>query len=230
MPNPGLIVILALIAAPATSSGLIVLLPLAGAVLGGIVGAWANSLYRQWEAKKAEDRERESLLRIIDAEIYENMAVLKDMRREPDISEKYPSRAALSTDAWDQSWASLSRLLSKDQDHIFAMVRHYASVRRISAVLSDPDAPLSAKSKHERRTKTTDIRKKRLNLLSSLANLAYLDGKAIREKSGQYIGDLPDYFLTAEQDADADQMEDGADTEEASPTESPATSRRQSAR
>ena len=56
--------------------------------------------------------------------------------------------------------------------------------------------------------------------MSRLANLAYLDGKEIREKGKRYIGDLPDYFLLAERDADADQMEDGddADTEEASPT------------
>ena len=100
------------------------------------------------------------------------------------------------------------------------MVRHYASVRRIGALLSDPDAPLSAKSKHERRTKTANIKRNRLKLLSRLANLAYLDGKEIREKGKRYIGNLPDYFLLAERDADADQMEDGddADTEEASPT------------
>jgi hypothetical protein len=205
--------------APASNSVLIVFLPLIGAVVGGVVGAWANSWYRGWEAQKADDRERESLLRIIDAEVYENMRLLKDMRTDPDISDKYPSRAALSTDVWDQSWSSLSRLLSKDQDHIFALVRHYASVRRIGALLSDPDAPLSAKSKHVRRTKTANIRRDRLKLLSRLANLAYLDGKEIREKGKRYIGDLPDYFLLAERYADADQMEDGddADTEEASP-------------
>jgi hypothetical protein len=62
------------------------------------------------------------------------------------------------------------------------LVRHYASVRRIGALLSDPDAPLSAKSKHERRTKTANIRRDRLKLLSRLANLAYLDGKEIRKK------------------------------------------------
>jgi len=171
--------------APASNSVLIVFLPLIGAVVGGIVGAWANSWYRGQEAQKADDRERESLLRIIDAEVYENMRLLKDMRTDP-----------------------------------FVLVRHYASVRRIRALLSDPDAPLSAKSKHERRTRTANIRRDRLKLLSRLANLAYLDGKEIREKGKRYIGDLPDYFLLAERDADADQMEDGddADTEEASPT------------
>jgi hypothetical protein len=88
--------------APASNSVLIVFLPLIGAVVGGVVGAWANSWYRGREAQKADDRERESLLRIIDAEVYENMRLLKDMRTDPDISEKYPSRAALSTDVWDQ--------------------------------------------------------------------------------------------------------------------------------
>jgi hypothetical protein len=88
--------------APASNSVLIVFLPLIGAVVGGVVGAWANSWYRGREARKADDRERESLLRIIDAEVYENMRLLKDMRTDPGISEKYPSRAALSTDVWDQ--------------------------------------------------------------------------------------------------------------------------------
>jgi hypothetical protein len=173
-------------------------------VISAIFGASLNSWYRDQEAKKAQEQERDSLLRLIDVEVYENMAVLKDMRTDLAISDKYPSRAALSTDAWDQSRARLARLRAGDRDHIFDLVRHYASVRRIGRILADPDAPISAKSKQERRSRTADIRTQRLRLLAKLANLAYLDGEAIRERGKRYIGDLPDYFLTAERDASAD--------------------------
>jgi uncharacterized membrane protein len=45
----------------ASNAGLIVFLPLVGAILGAVVGAfggaWANSWYRNREAKKARDEE-----------------------------------------------------------------------------------------------------------------------------------------------------------------------------
>ena len=66
---------------PATNSGLIVFLPLVGAILGGIVGAvggaWANSWYRDREAKKVEDRERVALLILLQrlaVELVHNLA------------------------------------------------------------------------------------------------------------------------------------------------------------
>ena len=66
-----------------TVSGLLIFLP----ILSAIIGAWANSWYRNREAKKAEDREREGLLRIIDAEVYENNRLLKHMIAEPNIDD-----------------------------------------------------------------------------------------------------------------------------------------------
>ncbi len=70
-----------------TVSGLLIFLPILSAFVGAIIGAWANSWYRNREAKKAEDREREGLLRIIDAEVYENNRLLKDMIAEPHIAD-----------------------------------------------------------------------------------------------------------------------------------------------
>lgn len=66
--------------------------------------------------------------------------------------------------------------------------------------------------------------KKRRVLLSSLANLARLEGKAIRKKGTKYTGTLPDYFGTAEKEAEkavakdlTEDDGDDTDTEEASP-------------
>jgi hypothetical protein len=95
-------------------------------------------------------------------------------------------------------------------------------MRRIKAILADRDPP-KGRSKEEK-IKAANVRKKRHVLLSSLANLAWLEGKRIRQKGKKYIGTLPDYFGTAERDAEkavgVDQAEDGddTDTEEANPT------------
>ncbi len=156
-----------------TVSGLLIFLPILSTFVGAIIGAWANSWYRNREAKKAEDREREGLLRIIDAEVYENNRLLKDMIAEPHIADKYPSRTALNTAVWDDSRTKLSQLLATDQEHIVHLTRHYAVVGRIRAPLGDPDAPISARNKRERQARTANIREKRYILLSQLANLGY---------------------------------------------------------
>ncbi len=59
-----------------TDSGLIVLLPLVGA----IGGAWANSWYRNREAKKAQEQETKALLILIDQEMRVNAVILNSMR------------------------------------------------------------------------------------------------------------------------------------------------------
>ncbi len=67
------------------------------------------------------------------------------------------------------------------------------------------------------------FKEKRRTLVSSLANVAWLEGEEIRKKGKKYIGTLPDYFGTArreaEQAAAADQQANGkdADTEETDP-------------
>jgi hypothetical protein len=120
MADTGLIAFLALIAAPATSSGLIVILPLVGAVVGGIVGAWANSWYRDKEARKLREQEREGLLRLIHAEIRSNDDVLESGKTYRDIASN------LRTDVWDESKIKLAQLLPSD--HIDLLNRYYNAV------------------------------------------------------------------------------------------------------
>ena len=52
-----------------TLSGLVIILPLVGAIVGGFAGAVATGLVRAWQDRKARDREREGLLLLIDAEV-----------------------------------------------------------------------------------------------------------------------------------------------------------------
>jgi hypothetical protein len=113
MPNSGLIAFPALTAAPgadsavpAATSGLIVFLPLVGVIVGTLATGVVRA-YQDWMGRR---RERKGLLRIIDAEVYENNEVLYRMITDPDLSEQYPSRAAQSEDAWDQSRARLAQL------------------------------------------------------------------------------------------------------------------------
>jgi DNA-binding transcriptional MerR regulator len=180
-------------------------------------------LYGRLETLWNRRRERIGLLRVIDAEVYENNEVLKLMITDPDLAEQYPSRrVSLSTNAWEQHSARLAQLLRRE--HIRSLVAHYASISRIKAALEDRNATIKAKTR-EQKAKAADIRKKRYVLLSSLANLAWLEGEAIRKQGKKYIGTLPDYFGTAEREAEkaaaADQPDDDgkdADAKDASPT------------
>lgn len=70
--------------ANSASPGLIVFLPLVAAFVGAIIGAWANSWYRNREAKKAEDRERDGLLLLIHAELHHNVSLLMALVDNPD--------------------------------------------------------------------------------------------------------------------------------------------------
>ena len=62
------------------TSGLIILLPLVAAFVGAIIGAYANSLYREREVKQAEDRERKGLLTLIATELNYNRYVLESIQ------------------------------------------------------------------------------------------------------------------------------------------------------
>jgi len=110
-----------------TKSGLIVFLPLVGAILGGIIGAvggaWANSWYRDREAKKAEDQERKGLLSLINAELADHWIVFFAGAVGPaDVA------ARLSTDCWDRSKTTLARLLPADD--VFELVKYYSRINQ----------------------------------------------------------------------------------------------------
>jgi hypothetical protein len=148
MPDSGLIAFLPLIAAPATSStapvtsstapatssGLIVFLPLVAAFVGAIIGAYANSWYRDREAKKAEDRERKGLLSLISAEVDINNRLLdgkqlEDLEEDQSVKWSFNIASSLETSAWDQSQTRLAQLLYRgDLHHIV----HYYTVLKVT--------------------------------------------------------------------------------------------------
>lgn len=85
-----------------------VLVPLAAALLGGFVGAWANSYYRDREAKKAGDRERISLLFLLDAEIIRNTMYLAAV----DVGPPAGPVNNLRMDVWEKTQVRLAHLLA----------------------------------------------------------------------------------------------------------------------
>ncbi len=176
---------------------MLVFLPLLAATVSALIGAYANGQYRDWQDKKARDREREGLLRIIDAELYENIRLLRGIAKSADLA-KYPSQSHVSTDAWNQSRARLGEFLSKDQHHIFALNRHYALVVRIRATLKDPEALKNSLNRRERRNRgmqdaVAGANERGENLLSVLANRALTAGERARNKAVKYTEPLPDY-------------------------------------
>jgi hypothetical protein len=185
-----------------SGSGLLVFLPLLAAIVSTLIGAYANGWYRDRQDKKAREREREGLLRIIDPELYENIRLLRGIEKNADLA-KYPSQSHVSTDAWNQSRARLGEFLFEDQDYIFALNRHYALVVRIGATLEDPEELKQSLSRRDRRDRTMRARvagadESGKNLLSILANRALAAGETARNRGEKYIGSLPDYHAADE--------------------------------
>ena len=96
-------------------SGWIILLPLVDAVAGGIVGAWANSWYRDEEAKKARDEECERLLILLSDEVATNNLAfdlfLKERVVQPEFDNRTNVAANLHSAVWDESKARLAQRL-----------------------------------------------------------------------------------------------------------------------
>ena len=104
------------------NTGLIVFLPVVSAFVGAIIGAWANSWYRNREAKKARDEEREGLLILLSIEVATNSQTLQGfserLAAHPDIDERASAAANfvaanLSSAVWDESRAKLAPLLPR---------------------------------------------------------------------------------------------------------------------
>jgi hypothetical protein len=98
-------------------SGLIVFLPLLTAFVGGIVGAWMNSLFRNKEAKKARKEELEGLLILLSIEVARNNRVFGrfiKQREQPDAPQFPDNRARVADDlqsaVWDESKVRLAQL------------------------------------------------------------------------------------------------------------------------
>lgn len=108
-----------------TTSGLIVFLPLVAAFIGAVIGAFANGLYRDWQDRKARDRERKGLLTLVDAEIDDNRLTLQNAHR---LTTSYPPMVpplnqTLRIEGWTDGKVRLAQLLPTS--HIQAIVRYY---------------------------------------------------------------------------------------------------------
>lgn len=122
-----------------TNSGLIVFLPLVAAFVGAIVGAFANGLYRDWQDKKAKDRERDGLLLLIHAELHFNEVLLALLNESPRRTEgliKDPYFKIIQTETWTSSRVPLAELLN--WDHMAALVMYYQSVENVLANMRFP--------------------------------------------------------------------------------------------
>ena len=121
---------------PMTNSGLIVFLPLVGAILGGIVGAvggaWANSWYRDREAKKIEDREFEGLLHLLDLEMGANQAALATFEEDPATMTHSPAK--LRTEAWDSARVRIVQLL-QDKEEFRKIATYYHNIQLADDVI-----------------------------------------------------------------------------------------------
>jgi hypothetical protein len=138
MADLDLIAFLGMIAAPATNSGLIVLLPLVGAVVGAIVGAGANSWYRNREEKKAQRRELRGLMTLVAAEHAHHYPTLRLLASEPSLVDAR-SVTNLQTAVWDDTKVKLALLLSTDR--VVALVRYYDQIQSILDNLKDEEMP-----------------------------------------------------------------------------------------
>ena len=102
---------------PAFYSGLIVFLPVVSAFVGAIIGAYANSLARNQEAKKARKEELEGLLVLLSIEVASNNRVFGrfiKQREQPDAPQFPDNRARVAADlqsaVWDESKVRLAQL------------------------------------------------------------------------------------------------------------------------
>jgi hypothetical protein len=96
------------------NSGLIVFLPLVSAFVGAIIGAYANSWYRNREAEKARDEEREGLLILLSIEVagYNRLfeTFLERRVSMSDIDDRAGVATVLQSTVWDESKVRLAQL------------------------------------------------------------------------------------------------------------------------
>jgi hypothetical protein len=127
--------------APVSESGWSILLPLIGAIIGAIIGAFANGLYRDWQEKEAQDRERKGLLRLIDAEIFFNTSFYRQFKvNSPFIGAQ--SVDALRTEYWDSANARLAQLLP--DNHMKVLTTYYFFVYLTKSTIKDERSDDSA--------------------------------------------------------------------------------------
>jgi hypothetical protein len=118
-----------------TNSDLIIFLPLVGAILG----AWANGLYRDWQDKKARRRERVGLLTLIFYEVDFNDSGLK-------VATLGPARTIIAhnlrTDAWDEAQSKLAPELPFE--YLRQLAHYYGQIKLLKALPLAGNGELSA--------------------------------------------------------------------------------------
>jgi hypothetical protein len=96
------------------NTGWIVFLPVVSAFVGAIIGAWANSLYRNRETKKARGEELLGLLILLYVEVTTNNLVLATFLKERVAQPKIDRRAhvadTLQSAVWDECRVRLAQL------------------------------------------------------------------------------------------------------------------------
>lgn len=166
-----------------TGSGPIVFLPLVAAFVGAVIGAFANGLYRDWQDKKARERERRGLLILVDAEIKDNRMTLQHAYQ---LASRYQQPIAarlhrtLRTEGWTDGKVSLAQLLPTS--HIQAIVRYYDLVfelQTLAEAFSEDLATLPA---------DTNLPHGYFEPLRKLISQARLAGERVTELNHPYVG------------------------------------------
>jgi hypothetical protein len=153
MANSGLIVFLALVtiptatstapgadsAVPAATSGLIVFLPLVGAIAGGFVGAVATGLVRSYQDRKARNQERKGLLDLIGSELTYNISLIGTVKGQGDSAAGVIHN--LRTDVWESVQVRLAQLLPKDE--LDMILYYYANIQMIKISPAAGGTPLT---------------------------------------------------------------------------------------
>lgn len=96
-----------------------------GGVVGGFAGAYANGRVRRKEEEEARDRERDGLLRLIDAEVYFNESQLRQFAENP-VFLHTAKVSSLRTTYWDSANARLAQLLA--EEHFKAASAYYLHI------------------------------------------------------------------------------------------------------
>jgi len=151
---------------------------LIGAVVGGVIGAWANSWWREREANKARERELKGIAYLLSAEHAYNASRMGVFSKDADFL-TLSSFTDLQMGAWESSRARVAQLLPtlKVAEHeqevgfLTALTWYYTEIQSIQAIIEDDEL-------------TNDQKKE---LMSGHVEAAEKYGKAAMLFAGEYL-------------------------------------------
>jgi hypothetical protein len=171
--------------------------PLVAAAVGGLVGAMAAGGVRSWQDKKARDRERYGLLRIIDTEVAANHENLNGIFQVWKIYQEARTKGTMSADEaygglfrylaqdfatnqlrleqedWKENKAKLTQLIPTDL--LDSLVEHYKFTTLVTDLVKDKDRPPNEK----------------VGRLQGNVTAAIAKAELARRKIEEYIRSLP---------------------------------------